>query len=304
MTLQQVSISSSVPTEIVIQPLTLHLTRGALASTIDETRGMHNAFVDNGSQPGREIARALGDLSHNVYTPAGGVDPVLRAQPGELLFVDYWAAASGMEMFFSNPVALGAADQLFSSREESEWAVAPNGFGFSVPARYGAPARFVAITRAAVRSIDEAVPAMGRVISAGLPAARRRGQISHKLFIRDAGIANQRSASPCCGGSRSRPPSIGEHNWWHTANASSISDCTPMARSTRHSAACSTRYSSNAVLPTPASPDTTTARLSPADTASTNWSNVSRSGWRPISITTRPPRRIRPHPAGQWCSDS
>jgi hypothetical protein len=178
-----------------MQPLTLHLTRGVLASTIDETRGMHNAFVDDGSQPGREIARALGDLSHSVYTPARGVDPALRAQPGELLFVDYWAAASGMEMFFSNPVALGAADQLFSSREESEWAVAPNGFGFSVPARHGAPARFVAITRAAIRSTDEAVFAMGKLISAGLPAARRRGQISHGLFIRDAGIASRRPAA-------------------------------------------------------------------------------------------------------------
>jgi hypothetical protein len=97
MTSQQVSISSSVPTETVMQPLTLHLTRGVFASTIDETRGMHDAFVDDESQPGREIARALGDLSHDVYTPARGVDPALRAQPGELLF---------------------------SSREESEWAVA------------------------------------------------------------------------------------------------------------------------------------------------------------------------------------
>jgi hypothetical protein len=97
MTSQQVSISSSVPTETVMQPLTLHLTRRVLASTIDETRGMHDAFVDDEFQPGREIARALGDLSHDVYTPARGVDPALRAQPGELLF---------------------------SSREESEWAVA------------------------------------------------------------------------------------------------------------------------------------------------------------------------------------
>src|ERR1700758_2123390 len=166
MTSQEISILSSVPMETVMQPLTLHLARGWPASTINETRGMHNAFVDDGTQPGREIARALGDLSHNVYTPASGVDLALRAEPGELLFVDYWAAASGMEMFFSNPVALGAADQLFSSREESEWAVAPNGFGFSVPARHGAPPRFVAITRAAIRSTDEAVPAMGKLISA------------------------------------------------------------------------------------------------------------------------------------------
>jgi hypothetical protein len=138
--------------------------------------------------------------------------------------LDYWAAASGMEMFFSDPIALGAGDQLFSSREESECAVAPNGFGFSVPARYGAPPRFVAITRAAIRSTDEAVPAMGKLISAGLPAARRRGQISHGLFIRDAGIANRR---PAANTRRARGNALAQSgtqaevlalDWWSTVN--------------------------------------------------------------------------------------
>jgi hypothetical protein len=174
-----------------MQPLTLHLTRGVLASTSDETRGMHNVFVDEGPQPGREIARALGDVSHNVYTPARAVDPALRAQPGELLFVDYWADTDGMETFFSNPIALEAADRLFTSREDAEWAVAPNGFGFSVPARHGAPPRFIAITRAAIRSADEAIPALGKLVS----AEQRRGQISHALFIRDADIASRRPAA-------------------------------------------------------------------------------------------------------------
>lgn len=178
-----------------MQPLTLHLTRGVLASTLDQTRGMHNAFVDDGPQPGREIARALGDLSHNVYTPAHGVDHALRAQPGELLFVDYWADTRGMETFFSNAAALGAADRLFTSREDAEWAVAPNGFSFSVPARHGAPPRFVAITRVAIRAADEAISALGKLVSAELAGARRRGQISHALFIRDADIASQRPAA-------------------------------------------------------------------------------------------------------------
>src|ERR1700751_1888313 len=93
----EISISSSVPTESVMQPLTaLHLTRGVLASTINGTRGMHNAFVD------------------------------------------YRTVASGIEML--------------SSREESEWAVAPTRF----------------VTRADIRSTGEAVPALGEPISAGL----------------------------------------------------------------------------------------------------------------------------------------
>jgi hypothetical protein len=63
------------------------MTCGALASTIDESRSMDNAFVDDGSQPGREIGLA---------------------------------AASGMEMFFSNPIALGAAD-LIGPTETAVW---------------------------------------------------------------------------------------------------------------------------------------------------------------------------------------
>ena len=47
------------------------------------------------------------------------------------------------------------------------------------------------------------------------------------------------------------------------ANASSISDSTPTARTTLRSDAASIAYSSSAVLPTPGSPRTTRARLSP-----------------------------------------
>jgi hypothetical protein len=57
MTSQQISILSSSPMETVMQPLTLHLTRGVLASSLDDAPAMHNAFLDGGSQPGREIAR-------------------------------------------------------------------------------------------------------------------------------------------------------------------------------------------------------------------------------------------------------
>jgi len=51
----------------------LHTTRGTLnPETLSEGRAMHNAFVTDGPQPGIEVARSLGDLSHNVYTPAEG----------------------------------------------------------------------------------------------------------------------------------------------------------------------------------------------------------------------------------------
>ena len=56
--------------------LTLHITRGVLASTLAEARTAHNTFTDDGPQPGA-TSRALGDVSHNVFTPAEGEDGAL-----------------------------------------------------------------------------------------------------------------------------------------------------------------------------------------------------------------------------------
>ena len=75
-----------------METLILHTTRAILnPKTLDEVRTMHNAFVTQGPQPGIEIARLLGDISHNVYTKAVGTGSLLAASPGELLFIDYWA---------------------------------------------------------------------------------------------------------------------------------------------------------------------------------------------------------------------
>jgi hypothetical protein len=50
-----------------------------------------------------------------------------------------------------------------------------------------------------------------------------------------------RSASRCGTGSRPARSSTGASSWCSPANASSISDCTPAARNTRHPAACPAR---------------------------------------------------------------
>jgi hypothetical protein len=76
-----------------------------------------------------------------------------------------------------------------------EWAIAPNGFAFCVPAPHGLPPRYLVMTRASVRSAAEATAAVGKLVSAGLFSSRRRGQISHTLFIRYADIAAQRPAA-------------------------------------------------------------------------------------------------------------
>jgi hypothetical protein len=177
-----------------MEPSVLHLTRGTLnPKTLDQARALHNSFVTQGSQPGIEVARSLGDLSHTLYTPAEDAGALSDAKPGELLFIDYWAEPSGMEQFFS--FAEQAGDRLFSSREESEWTPAPAAFTFQVPAPAGTPARFVRMLRAPVRSAEEATAALGKLVWANLGAARRRGQLSHGLFVRPAGVIVARPAS-------------------------------------------------------------------------------------------------------------
>ena len=69
------------------------------------------------------------------------------------------------------------------------------------------------------------------------------------------------SASRWGPGRRSSRSSIVPQNWCNPAKASSISDCTPAARTTRQPDPRSTAYSSSAVLPTPGSPRTTRVRL-------------------------------------------
>lgn len=205
-----------------MRQLTLHLTRGVLALTLPDARARHNAFTGEGPQPGREIARSLGDLSHNIYTPAEGVEGALAAPVGELLFVDYWSDPDGMEDFFADAIAQQAGDTLFSSREEAEWAFARNGFTFCVPAPYGLPAGYLAMMRAPVCSGDETGAALGKVVSAALSTARRRGQISHTLFVRDADLATRRSSANArrAGGQAvaefAAPVEILALDWWST----------------------------------------------------------------------------------------
>jgi hypothetical protein len=174
----------------------LHTTRGILnPRTLEEARTLHNSFVTEGPQPGIEIARSLGDISHNVYTPAEGLGSLSDAKPGELLFLDYWTDLGGMETFFSNPFAVSAGDRLFASREESEWMEAGSAFTFHVPAPAGTPAGFVGLLRAPVYSAEDAIAALGKLFSTNLGASRRLGQLSHRLFVRHAAVMEARPAS-------------------------------------------------------------------------------------------------------------
>jgi hypothetical protein len=157
----------------------LHLTRGTAAVELGKAQDVHNEFVGSGPQPGIEIARSLGDISHAILV--GAEDTTAR----DLLFVDLWIDASGMETFFSNPFAQEAGDRLFSSREESEWHRAPSGFDYHVPTPDGLAVAYFAVFRAPVTAVADTVPGLVRVVSVQLPAARRQGQLSHALYVRE-----------------------------------------------------------------------------------------------------------------------
>jgi|SRR6266851_1449183 len=181
---------------MTMETLFLHTTCGTLnPKTLEEARTMHNAFVTGGTPPGIEIARSLGDLSHNLYTPVEGLGSLSHASPGELLFIDTWADPSGMEQFFANPFAQEAADRLFSSHEEAEWMPARDAFTFQVPARTNTPARFVRMMRASVRGASDATTLLAEFVWANLRASRRLGHLSHQLFLRHATVVTARPAS-------------------------------------------------------------------------------------------------------------
>src|SRR5215813_379971 len=86
---------STSPTPVILT------VRGTLVpSTLEAARVVHNETA--GSASGIAAARALGDLSHNVYAPSTN-SPGSSARPGELLFVDVWDEPEGVMRFFDNP---------------------------------------------------------------------------------------------------------------------------------------------------------------------------------------------------------
>jgi hypothetical protein len=49
----------------------LHIFRGVLRKEVEDSRPMHNTFSEGGPSSAMEIARSLGDLSHNVRAGIG-----------------------------------------------------------------------------------------------------------------------------------------------------------------------------------------------------------------------------------------
>jgi hypothetical protein len=153
--------------------------RGTLVpKTLEAGCKVHNETA--GSAEGIAASRACGDLSHNVFSPVPG----LGGEAGEILFFDWWRNAEGIGRFFSDPRVHGLAATLFSAREGVVWLPAREAFGFDLPAPVARPERFVGLVRGFVASAEHAIGVFRRVIEPTLADARRRGQLSHRLFVK------------------------------------------------------------------------------------------------------------------------
>ncbi len=152
-----------------------------LPASLEAARVLHNETA--GSAPGIAAARALGDLSHNVYAPIQG-SPQSSAKAGELLFLDNWVEAKGIMEFFSNAHVQEQAGKMFSAKDATVWMAARGSFSYQLQAPKSRPDRYVGMVRGPIKNPEESIAIFRAVDAKAQRDARRRGLISHQLFIK------------------------------------------------------------------------------------------------------------------------
>ncbi len=166
------------PTSLSLFTLTI---RGTLAApTLEAARQIHNQTA--GAPANIAAARALGDLSHMVYTPlqANG------SSTGEFLVMDIWNSLEGLGQFFADPHVQEGGGMIFASRDPVVWAPAAGFTSYHLPAPFGQNERIVAIVRGTLTSLAQAQAIHNSAAAGGLPMARRAGNLSHEAFLRMA----------------------------------------------------------------------------------------------------------------------
>jgi hypothetical protein len=138
-----------------------------------DARDLHNATA--GNPAGVAGAKALGDLSHNVYLPAGADD-------NRLLFLDTWNSPTGVGMFFSDEQVLEGGAALFADREAVLWMPAAGFGGYSLPVPSGRSIAAIGLMRAPVSSFDAAQPAFHADAASKINASRQFGQVAHHVW--------------------------------------------------------------------------------------------------------------------------
>jgi hypothetical protein len=167
--------SPSAPADAGCETFLLTVRGKTNPATLAASRELHDATAgEPGSVAG---ARALGDLSHNVFAPLAGDED-------ELLFLDYSNSVSGLGQFFANPQVQAAAGQLFAERDGVVWGHAP-GFGsWSLPVPFGREPSGIGLLRVSVTSIEAAAPGFSTYSSVTIDTARRHGLVSHSTWVR------------------------------------------------------------------------------------------------------------------------
>src|SRR5688572_2749367 len=116
--------------------------RGNLAPpTLEASREVHNATA--GNDQGVAAARALGDLSHNVFT---SLTPP-KSGAGELLIMDLWNDLAGFEKFFSDPQVKQGGGMIFTGRDSGTWTRAADIRSFAIPTPRAKTDRYVGLVR-------------------------------------------------------------------------------------------------------------------------------------------------------------
>jgi len=162
-------------------PVLLTVRGTTVPKTLEEMRVVHNQTA--GSSQGTAAARALGDLSHMVYAPSLA-SKQSTAKAGELLFLDVWVTAKGIMDFFSNEQVIQQGVKLFSSRDATIWMPAAGSFSYHLPAPRGKTDRYVGMIRGPIASAEQAIDIFRTVDIKAQPDARRRGLLSHEIFIK------------------------------------------------------------------------------------------------------------------------
>ena len=145
------------------------------AKTLEEARVTHNATA--GQPDGVAAAKALGDLSHLVFAPLSG-------WTGDLIFLDQWTSAEGLQQFFADPQVQAGASQLFTEYEPVVWRPESGFNSYHISEPIGRADRIVGILRGPVASMEKAQSIMNGVWSSRVNQARKLGLVSHETFVR------------------------------------------------------------------------------------------------------------------------
>jgi hypothetical protein len=153
--------------------------RGVLKpKTLEDARNTHNMTA--GNPDGVAAARALGDLSHNVFLTLGDT----KGTAGELLILDLWNNLEGFNQFFAGKQVQEGATMIFASVKDRElWSPARDFRSYILPTPANKTAHYVGMLRGTVRSCEGAHAAFDKMAKT-MNAARMEGQVSHEVFFR------------------------------------------------------------------------------------------------------------------------